>query len=457
MRSALTCVAMLLAAGAALTGQVLPDAPDRRVEQLLAGVSEARLRTIVETLAGFGTRHTLSRTHSATRGIGAARLWISDELRRSSPRLQVSLEIHHLAAQGRITRDADVVNVVALLPGRSARRVYVTAHYDTVSTGPDGTHAVNTRPPDEPPPDDPQLDPNQDYDVDAPGANDNASGTALTMELARVLANSGLEFEASLAFVLWAGEEQGLFGSRVHAAEAAAAGVPVEAVLNNDVVGNSRGGDGTADAWTVRVYSGGPEDSTSRALARHVARAAARYVRSHRVRLMARADRFSRASDHLSFEQQGYPAIVVRESRENFRRQHSPADTADGVDFRYLAQNARVNLAAAATLALAPPAPVVVTEKGQPTIGRQPSGYDANLRWARSPGAVAYRIYWRDAWASDWQHERLVGDVAEVALPRISIDDHVFGVSAVGPGGHESLVSAYVAPPRRDENVKLLP
>ena len=455
MRSALTCLAVLLALAAA-HGQGR-TAADSRIQDVINAISEARLREAVDRLAGFGTRHTLSDTLSGSRGIGAARLWIADEMRRASPRLQVSLEVHRVAQQGRITRDAEVVNVIALLPGRSERRVYVTAHYDSVSTGPEGTHEYNTRPPDDAPPADPQLDPDQDYDVDAPGANDNAAGTALTMELARALARSGITFEATLAFALWAGEEQGLFGSRIHAAQLAASGVPVEAVFNNDVVGNSRGGDGSIDRATVRVYSAGPEDSMSRSLARFAVRAAERYVPSHRVRPMARADRFSRASDHMPFEQLGYPAVVFRESKENFTRQHSPADTVDGVDVRYLAQNARINAAAAASLALAPPAPVVVTEKGQPQIGRQPSGYDAHLRWTASPGAAAYRVYWRQAWTNDWQHDQLAGTATAHTVAGVSIDDHVFGVAAVGPDGHESLVTAYVAPPRRDEDVKLLP
>jgi hypothetical protein len=277
------------------------------------------------------------------------------------------------------------------------------------------------------------------------------------MELARVLATSGLEFDATLAFALWAGEEQGLIGSRAHAAQMAASEIPIDAVMNSDIVGSTQGGAGTAGQANVRVYSAGPEDSMSRSLARHVARAATLYVPSHRVRLMARADRFNRASDHTSFELKGYPAIAFREATENFRRQHSPADTPDGVDIRYLAQNARVTAAAAAMLALAPPAPVVANEKGQPTIGRLPSAYDAHLRWSASPGAVAYRIYWRDTWTLDWQHERRVGNVTEIVLPRISIDDYVFGVAAVGADGHESLISAYVAPPRRDEDVQLAP
>src|SRR4030095_15900154 len=163
--------------------------------------------------------------------------------------------------------------------------------------------------------------------------------------------------------------------------------VAVEADFNNDIVGNSRGGDGTTDAESVRVYSEGPEDSMSRSLARFIARAASVYVPSHKVRLIARQDRFSRGSDHTAFTQYGFPAVAFRESKEDFSRQHAATDTVDGVDVRYLAQNARVTAASVAALALAPPAPIVTNPRGQMMIGRQPSGYDANLRWNGPPGA----------------------------------------------------------------------
>jgi hypothetical protein len=397
----------------------------------------------------------MSDTESTTRGIGAARQWIFDELARSSSKLQVSFDVHRLARQGRITRNVDLWNVVALLPGKNPRRIYITAHYDTVNIGDEGQISANTRPPSDTPRPDPQLRRDQDYNVDAPGANDNGSGTALTMELARVFAESGIEFEATLAFVLWAGEEQGLIGARAHAMQLYKDKRVVEANFNSDIVGNSRGGDGTTDAESVRVYSEGPEDSMSRSLARYISRMAAVYVPSHKVRLMARQDRFSRGSDHTAFTQYGFPAVAFRESKEDFSRQHAATDTVDGVNVKYLAQNARVNAAAVASLALAPPAPVVTNARGQMMIGRQPSGYDANLRWNASPGASAYRVYWRETWATDWQQTQLAGNVTEYVLPRLSIDNFVFGVAAVGANGHESLVSAYLPPLRRDPVVKI--
>lgn len=426
---------------------------DQRVAALVGAVLQSRLQQTVSTLASFRTRNTLSETTSADRGIGAAREWILNELRRASPRLQVSFDVHHLAQQGRITRPVELRNVIAILPGRSGRRIYVTAHYDTVNIGPQSQIGALTQAPGTTIPD-AQLNPAQDYNVDAPGANDNGSGTALTIELARVFAGSGMQFDATLVFALWAGEEQGLFGSRAHALRLREANVPVEADFNSDIVGNSHGGDGVVDATSVRVYAQGPEDSMSRSLARYIDGAAARYVPSHHVRLMAREDRFSRSSDHSAFTQQGFPAVVFRESKENFARQHGKDDTADGVDVAYLAQNTRLNVAAVALLALAPPAPAVVNEKGQPLLGRQPSGYDANLRWLPSPGAVDYRVYRRRPWANDWESSQSVGNVTQFVVSGASIDDWVFGVAAVSPEGYESLISAYVPRPRADPEIK---
>jgi hypothetical protein len=241
-----------------------------------------------------------------------------------------------------------------------------------------------------------------------------------------------------------AGEEQGLVGSGAHAEKMKAENVPVQALFNNDIVGNSTGGSGTVDGSSIKVYAEGPEDSPSRALAQFTRRWAARYVPSHTLRLMARRDRFSRGGDHSAFNSAGFAAIGFRESKENYSMQHNAYDTIDGVSFPYLAQNARVNAAAMATLALAPPPPAVRPNQ----ISRQPSGYDARMRWEASLGAAGYRIFWRNAWAPDWEHELYVGNVTEFVLPNMNIDDHVFGVAAVGPGGHESSISAYVMAPR---------
>jgi hypothetical protein len=428
---------------------------DPRIAKLVDSISADRLRSLLTTLVGFGTRSTASDPSSATRGIGAARQWIFDELTRSSPRLVVSFDTHVFAPQGQLTREAEIRSVLATLPGRSARRIYITAHYDSINFQRLDAPTY-TRPANAPPVPDPRLDPKFDHGIEAPGANDNGSGTALTMELARVFAASGLEFDATLVFALWAGEEQAMLGANAHAQDARAQKVPIEAVFNNDIVGNVRGLDGRVDSRTVRVYSSGPEDSPSRSLARYVQRLAATYVSGHRVKLLAREDRFSRGSDHIPFREQGFPSIVFREMAENVARQHSALDTLEGVDFGYLRQNARVNAAAAASLALAPPAPVLTGERGQPLISREPSGADASLRWQPVPGATGYRVYWREAWGNDWQHQRDVGNVTQVTLPRMPIDDLVFGVSAVGTAGIESVISAYVAPPARLPQLQLV-
>ena len=468
-------------AAAAVSG---PSDTDPRIAALLANISEQRMRQLLEKLVSFGTRNTLSSTDSPTRGIGAARQWILEEMQRSSKRLQVSFDTHQIPEGGRITRPVDLRNVIAILPGKSPRRIYISGHYDSLNldqsrrpgtAAGSGQMALNTgravsarvraraalarararglrtavaragggqAAANQPPP---------NYDIDAPGANDDGSGTVLTMELARVFAESGIEFEATLVFAALAGEEQGLVGARYHAEAAKKNNVPIQAVLNNDIVGNAISGQGITDGQSIKVYSEGPEDSPSRAIARYVVRTAARYVPSHRVRPMARHDRFGRGGDHSGFNQHGFAGVVFREARENYSKQHNANDTLDGVSYPYLLQNARVNAAAAAAMALAPPPPNLISERGTPMLGRQPSGYDANMRWQASPGAVGYRIFWREAWTPDWQHEMTVGNVTEYVMPNVSIDEYVFGIAAIGPGGHESPIAAYVYAQRRYE------
>jgi hypothetical protein len=278
------------------------------------------------------------------------------------------------------------------------------------------------------------------------------------MELARVVSQSGLAFDATLVFICFAGEEQGLIGAKLHAQRAEAEKLTIDGVLNNDIVGNAVGGQGVKDTATVRVFSEGPEDSPSRQLARAIRRSASLYVPEHRVRLIARYDRFGRGGDHIAFNQHGYPGVRFTESKENYGHQHTVDDTfAGGVDPDYLARNARVNAAALATLALAPEAPLVADERGRPRLGRDPSGYDAHLRWKASAGATVYRVFWREAWTPDWQFEQTVGNATELVLPSLSIDDFVFGVAAVDAEGHESLVSPYVNPNRPDVPVQTLP
>jgi hypothetical protein len=439
-RALLVVAAVLVTALYPLSAQT--PTLDPAVVRVIADVSAERLAADVRTLAGFGTRHLYSDTASTTRGIGAAREWIRAEFAKASPRLQVAFDTYQVVAQGtRLPRDVELRNVVALLPGASLRRIYVTAHYDTVARRADGAGGETgfdwTR-----------------ADNDAPGANDDGSGTALVIELARVFAQSDIRFDATLVFVAFAGEEQGLVGAQLHAQRAAAEGWQLDAVLNNDIVGNSRGGTGSSDGDRVRVFSEGPEDSPSRQIARYVRRAAMRYQPGHDVTLVARADRFGRGGDHTAFNQHGFAGVRLTEANEAYQRQHTVADTPDGVDPSYLQRNARVNAAALASLALAPSAPVVVNERGAPRLSRGTSGHDAVLSWTASPGAVGYRITWRQTWATDWEHELTVGAVTETTLPLLSVDDVVIGVAAIGPGGHESLVSAYVVPARPETTIQ---
>ncbi|MGE5812900.1 MAG: M20/M25/M40 family metallo-hydrolase [Acidobacteriota bacterium] len=448
---------------------------DPRIQKLVSAVSQERLEQLLRKLQSFETRNTMSSADSPTRGIGAARQWILDEMKSSSSRLQVSFDTYQLPKQGqRILRDIELRNVMAILPGRSPRRIYISGHYDSLARDPksqrQGFDWLNA-------------------DNFAPGANDDGSGTVLTMELARVFGGSGIDFDATLVFIAFAGEEQGLIGAKAHAQQAAAEKLAIDAVLNNDMVGNSQGGSGSNDSETVRVFSDGPEDSPSRQIARFIQRWAARYYPQQRVELIARHDRFGRGGDHTAFNENGYPGVRITEANENYSRQHTVEDTVEGVDFAYLARNARVNAAVAAVMALAPPAPAIErtappqttatsasAARGQvasgsqsapageaprqptpaprgPMLGRQPSGYDARLQWQGSPGATGYRVFWRRAWTPDWEQELTVGNVTEYVMPNVSIDDYVFGVAALDAGGHESLTSVYVNPERREERV----
>ncbi|HEX4565590.1 MAG TPA: M28 family peptidase, partial [Vicinamibacterales bacterium] len=433
------------------------------IAKIVSSISEERMQQLLQKLSSFKTRNTCS-DPSAPDGIGAARQWILDELKRTSVKLQVSFDTYQLQNVRGCAGTIELRNVMAILPGKTARRIYVSGHYDSVNLGGGGQQTSNagagsqstqTRPgaapqaPGEPAAaDQPQTRrPIRDPNIVAPGANDDGSGTVLSMELARVFAESGIDFDATLVFMTVAGEEQGLLGALAHAKMAKAQKIPLQAWFNNDIVGGSHGGDGIVDGATIRVYSEGPEDSPSRSLAIFTQRIGAAYVPSDQVRLMSRRDRFSRGGDHSALNEQGFAAIGFRESRENYSKQHGPNDTIDGVDFHYLAQNARVNAAAMATLALAPPPPVVVTDRGAPTIDRRTSGYDAHLRWQASAGAASYRVFWRNAWDPDWQHDIAVGNVTEYTFPHLNIDDWVFGVAAVDAAGHESTISAYVMAP----------
>ena len=398
----------------ALTPSAQSDSIDPSIAKLVASVSEDRLRQLLSTLVAFGTRHTNSPA-TPGRGIAAARQWIQDEMQRSSPRLRVSFDVHQVSgkAEPRVGADVELRNVMAVLPGQSNRRIYVTAHYDSLNRATDATG-------------------------DAPGANDNGSGTVLVMELARAFAEAGLNLEPTLVFMATGAEEQGLVGARLHAQRMVEAKLPIVAVFNNDIVGGAGDDRGIADSASIRIFSEGPHDSPSRALALFARRVAMRYVPSHRVRLFDRRDRLGRGGDHTAFNQSGFAAIGFRESRENFSRQHNDRDTLDGVSFPYLAQNARVNAAAIAELALAPQMPVPAGITTTPSWAET-----STLSWKAAPGAAAYRVYWREAWGPDWERSLLVGTATQHVVPHVMVDDYVFGVSAIGRDGHESPIASF--------------
>lgn len=439
----LILLAFAIASSITAPDEIQGQPVDPRIEAILADVSPERLHEYLAVLTGFETRHSLSFSDRPDFGVLPARAYIRETMASFSDRLQVDFDCYEVEPQGRIPIQAELCNVVAVLPGRSDRRIYVSGHYDTVArreadpaAGGGGGGFDWTR-----------------FDNPAPGANDDGSGTVLTMELARVLAQSGLDFDATLVFVAFVAEEEGLVGASLHAARAERENWVIDAVFNNDIIGNSLGGNGILDSRTVRVFSEDPMDSPSRQLARFIRRQATAYMPGHEVRLIAREDRFGRGGDHTAFNRRGFAGVRFSESRENYSRQHMAADTLGGVDFDYLARNARVNVSGVATMALAPPAPVVDGGRG-PRLGRGETGYHAEMRWDRSPGAVGYRIVWREAWTPDWQHEVRVGDVDQYILENISIDDYVFGVAAIGPGGHESVVSAYVRQPRARSDIR---
>ena len=332
-----------------------PDGRDPRIEKILSQISEQRLTEILQKLGSFGTRNTLSSTDSTTKGIGAARQWIFDEMKKSSSRLQVSFDTYQVPKGGRITRDIELRNVVAVLPGKSARRIYVSGHYDSFaavrpaagSARAPGRRRRRTGAGRRPPPGRRPGSRLRRAPVDnlAPGVNDDGTGTALVMELARVFGESGVDFDATLVFVAFAGEEQGLIGATRHAEKAAADKLVIDAVLNNDMVGNVQAGDGLEDSIHVRVFSEGPEDSPSRQLARYIVRAGAKYVPTEQVTLVARYDRFGRGGDHTAFNQKGFTAVRITESVENYERQHTAADTFEGVNIPYFVRNVRLNAA----------------------------------------------------------------------------------------------------------------
>jgi hypothetical protein len=393
--------------------------PDPDLSRLIGEVSTERIAASMRKLASFRTRD----LHSE--GIDAARRWLLEELKSYGGRLEVRADTYPVKKGGRVERDLDLVNVAAVLPGTTQRerQVILGAHYDSWSLAKFGDAA--TRP--------------------APGVSDDASGVAAVLEAARLM--SGREWKKTLVFILFAGEEQGLLGSRLHAEKLVSEKAAVDAVLNLDIIGDEVAGNGRKMSHLVRLFSAEPADSPSRALARYVRETAQLYVPSMTVDTIFRADRFGRGGDHTPFAQRGYAAVRFTGPNENYAHQHSPDDTMENSSPEYTTRVAKVNLAAAAALASAPRTPVVAQPSGAPLLGRGKSGYDAALRWTHEgePDLAGFAVVIRSTIAPFWEREIFAGNVRELTLENVSIDELVIGVKAVSIAGFESPVAAYVA------------
>jgi hypothetical protein len=454
MKTILKMQAAALLAGAC-TGPILaaPGDPNPKIAQIAGEVSAQRIESTIRKLVSFGTRNSLSETQSETRGIGAARRWIKAELERCSKeadgRLRVAFDQHLVESGARVPRPTTFVNVVATLPGEQAEsrdRIYVVSgHYDSMPSSP------------------------IDGEKDAPGANDDASGTAVSMELACVMAK--YKFDATLVFMAVSGEEQGLLGSTAYAKAAKAKGLDIAGMMTNDIVGNTRGADGRVERNRVRLFAegvppvkdlpdaviaalrtGGENDLPTRQLARFVKESAERHVPGMKVDVIWRRDRYLRGGDHFPFLDAGYPALRFTEPNEDWRHQHQDVRVVDGVqfgdlpefvDFAYVADVARVNGAALASLALGPAVPREVEMENLRLEA------DTTLRWKASPepDVAGYRIVWRETTSPVWQNARDVGNVTRFTLTGISKDQFVFGLQAYDAEGNLS-VAAFPKPYR---------
>jgi hypothetical protein len=426
-------------------GQAVPPSLDLRHYDIISNVSAERIEKDIRTLVGFGTRHTLSDTASDTRGIGAARRWMKAEFDRISADCNGCLEVSFMREvvkgdpETRIKKDVTIVNVLAIQRGTLYPNRYIIMSGDIDSRVSDVMNAT----------------------ADSPGANDNASGLAGTLEAARTL--SKYTFPTSIIYVGLSGEEQGLFGGKIMAEKAKAAGWNIVGVLNNDMIGNIEGIDGVIDNTTFRVFSepmpvteteevrqrrrfyGGEVDGVSRQLARYVDQMTEKYIFDLDAIMVYRLDRFGRGGHHRPFNDEGFAGVRIMETHENYNRQHqdlrtengiSYGDTLGGVNFDYAAKLTGVNAITLAGIAWAPPQPENVKIGG----AVQPS---TTLAWdaVDDPNLIGYRIYWRETTAPQWQYERFVEKVTEYTLKNIVIDNYLFGVAAVGKYGNESVVA----------------
>ncbi|MDR3703597.1 MAG: M20/M25/M40 family metallo-hydrolase [Candidatus Sulfopaludibacter sp.] len=432
------------------------------IKQIVDQVSEERIGAIMKRLESFGTRYVGSEQDSETHGIGGAQRWILSEFQSYSPKLQVSVDKFQVKKSQRLAKDVELANVVAILPGTidKDRYVMIGGHYDSIALRRTAGQAAQAND---------SGGTAADQEPLAPGVADDASGTAAVMELARVM--SQYEFDKSIVFIAFAAEEIGLNGSRNYAQEAKEKNMQIEALLNNDIIGSDISGDGRSANNHLRVFSEGPEDSPSRALARYTKEIAERYVPSMTVDLVFRRDRFGRGGDHTSFNREGFTAVRLTTASENYANQHTATDTFANASVPFTTRAAKMNAAVLASLALAPKPPQVSRPRpagrgagdtatagrgggrrgpSGPGLSRGTSGYDAALRWAMpdpEPDIAGYAVVIRPTTSALWEREIYVGNVTEYTLPDLSIDDVVIGVKAIDKDGNQSLVSAYEQAP----------
>jgi len=415
---------------------------DQDIYSIIDQVSAERIEQDITSLVNFGTRHTLSDTLSNKTGIGAARRWIKKSFENTAANCGDCLEVFYQGnlvkkgTNGRIVKDVNIVNVVAIQRGSKYPNKFIIMSGDIDSRVSDPT----------------------DYTSTSPGANDNASGMAGTLEAARVL--SKYTFENSIIYVGLSGEEQGLFGGKGLAEYAKAQGWEIIGILNNDMIGNITGVDGTVSNTDFRIFSepvppteterernarrfyGGEVDGISRQLARHIHKQVKKYMPEMNPMLIYRLDRFGRGGHHRPFNDAGFAGVRIMEAHENYTQQHQDireeggiayGDVLEHVNFDYAAKLTAVNAISLASLAWAPTPPETVALGGAVAPA-------ATFSWDAVPGAVGYKIYWRDTTSLTWDMSRNVGNVTSFTLKGMVVDNYFFGVSAVGQNGQESVV-----------------
>ncbi len=361
------------------------------LQDLIGQVDSSRLRATVEKLASFHTRNTLSPM------LNEAAEWLAGEYRKI-PGVEVELMRYVIPAGRRVPEDREVVQVVAVLRGETERRVLVGGHLDSLNLQVD---AATGR---------------------APGANDDASGVALALELARVMA--GKKWKETLVFIGFTGEEQGLHGARALAKRAKAEGWKVDAVLNNDTVGSSENKAGQKDDKRVRVFSDESDAHNSRELARLIEYLVRTNMKNFEIKLVFRRDRFGRRGDHTPFNDEGFDAVRFIEVHEEYSRQHTPDDLPEFMDWSYLANVTRANLVTMYSLGLAGEAPTNVRIDMR-------QGHDTTVTWQGRQGAK-WVVYWRETTSAVWQGAYIVESATRFTLQQVNKDDHVFAVGALG-------------------------